>query len=234
MLETCQDQVIKLWPSVRAELLYMSYALPLMYHDAGASNSEMLFSSDAMGVNKRDNGGFGISFTRINELESKSLLTSSEQLGRTIAQLDGDFSGLRCPEKEITPTIPFTLLPDELFSEQRWNDLTAGRWSFPDHVTLGEARAVARLVQILAVCNTFCRKLVFSLQDNAPCSSSMTKGRSPSWALNYVLRRKSAACLVGNFRLLLPWVESKKQPSDALSRLFEGELQARHQSDPSC
>jgi hypothetical protein len=63
------------------------------------------------------------------------------------------------------------------------------------------------------------RHVVISLQDNQPCAGSMSKGRSPSPALNYLLRRKAALCLTAAFKTFLPWVESIKMPADYLSRI---------------
>jgi len=49
---------------------------------------------------------------------------------------------------------------------------------------------------------------------------SMMKGRSPSFALNRILRQKAAICLAGGLRVGLPWVESAKQPADKASRIW--------------
>ena len=45
----------------------------------------------------------------------------------------------------------------------------------------------------------------------------MTKGRSPAFALNFILRKKAAACLSSFTKLFLPWVESNRMPAEALS-----------------
>ena len=60
---------------------------------------------------------------------------------------------------------------------------------------------------------------VFTLQDNRPTACSMTKGRSPSFALNRILRQRTAVCLAARLRHFLPWVESEKQPADESSRI---------------
>ena len=64
------------------------------------------------------------------------------------------------------------------------------------------------------------RKLLH-LEDKAPTAGSMTKGKSPAPALNYIARRKSARTLMSDIRMYLPWVESKVMPADEASRIIE-------------
>ena len=91
----------------------------------------------------------------------------------------------------------------------------------PDHITLGEGRAVIRLLDIVTRHRDFFRKKIISLEDNRPVACSMTKGRSPSPPLKYLLRRKAARCIAAQITLLLPWVETTRMPADHLSRLVE-------------
>ena len=95
-----------------------------------------------------------------------------------------------------------------------------GRWRLVTISQLGEARVVVRLLTRLAAWPALQDHFLFSLQDNRPTACSMMKGRSPSFALNRILRQKSALCLAGGLRLGLPWVESAKQPADKASRLW--------------
>ena len=46
--------------------------------------------------------------------------------------------------------MPYSLLPDSLFQLDRWCEVEAGRWSFHDHITLGELRGVLKIVERLA------------------------------------------------------------------------------------
>mgnify|MGYP007015701381 FL=1 len=48
----------------------------------------------------------------------------------------------------------------------------------------------------------------------------MQKGRSPTRELNYLLRQRAAGALSSGTRVILPWVETRLQPADDLSRLL--------------
>ena len=157
----------------------------------------------------------------MTEAERSDICESAETWGHTVARLSGDLSGVRNPFKELVPTKPFTLLPSPLFDSQRWVDVLAGRWKFEDHITLGEARAVQKIVDLLGNDVRMHEKIHISLQDNQPCAAAYTKGRSSVWSIMYILRKKSAVCLATSLKLILPWVESGKMPADSLSRRQE-------------
>ena len=136
-----------------------------------------------------------------------------------MTKLNGDLSTIRYPDRKLPRNTPFTRLPDDLFHEGEWGDITCGRWKFGDHITLGESRTVVKLVQLLGREVGDHNKVILSLQVNQPTAGSMTKGRSPAPALNFLLRKKAARCLAAAIRLMLPWVETSKQPADRLSRV---------------
>ena len=71
------------------------------------------------------------------------------QLGLTVPRLEGDLSGVRRPDKALVPPKPFSILPESLLKEENWIDIDWGRWKIQDHITLGEGRAVIRLLDIL-------------------------------------------------------------------------------------
>ena len=112
------------------------------------------------------------------------------------------------------------LIRDRSDGACEWTVLERGRWRFPDHVTLGEGRAVVRSAELAVLAGEHRCKLL-QLEDNAPTSGSMTKGRSPAPALNYIARRKAARTLMSDIRMYLPWVESKVMPADEASRIIE-------------
>ena len=176
-----------------------------------------IFATDAMGANDYDNGGYGIVTTRVSTSEAADLLRQGGAEGKAIARLDGT-QGARYPDRALKPTVPFTLLSDELFAQSRWRLVEAGRWKFKEHIALSESRTVLKLLKKVAANPEHHGSLVITLQDNKPTASSMAKGRSPSFPLNRLLRQKAAACLAANLRTLLPWVESGKQPADESSR----------------
>ena len=140
-------------------------------------------------------GGMGL---LLQKLLSLRLTASSHKerpwLGRSIARLEGE-EGAKYPRKALVPTIPHTMLPDQLFRSERWTEVEHGRWLYGDHITIGEARAVLKMLRRVSAWQALHGRAIFTLQDNMPTASSMTKGRSPSFALNRILRMKAATCV---------------------------------------
>ncbi len=217
-LEKYEDQTVCWWPVARDEVRAMAHVIPLMVCHVGSPVLSWLFSTDAMGANDYDHGGYGIAVTEIDELEVDSLLQQGEVLGRSIARLDG-MQGAKFPQRSLRPTVPYTLLPERLFESSRWTAVEHGRWRYGDHIAIGESRTVLKMLRRVGGWPALHGKALFSLQDNMPTACAMTKGRSPSFALNRVLRMKAAVCLAARLRAFLPWVESARQPADELSRI---------------
>lgn len=215
-MEEFEDRVVKWWPSARAETKAMGQMVPLMVCHVGSEVLPWLFATDAMGSNEQDHGGYGIAMTEVSEEEIGDLMRHGEALGRSVAL---KANGVSCADKPLRPTVPFTLLPQKFFEEDRWHAVDHGRWKYGDHITIGESRTVLKLLQRISSWPQLHGTTVFSLQDNQPTACAMSKGRSPSFQLNRVLRKKSATALAASIRLFLPWVESEKQPADRLSRL---------------
>jgi len=217
-IEEKAGMVCAWWPAAREEARAMAVAVPLMVCHVGSPILSWLFSTDAMGANITDHGGYGIAVTEVSEFEVECLLKQGETLGRSIARLDGQH-GAKYPHRALVPTVPFTLLPEQLFRADRWTPVEHGRWLYGDHITIGESRTVLKMLRRVGAWPGLHGRAVFSLQDNMPTASSMTKGRSPSFSLNRILRMKAATCLAARLRAFLPWVESARQPADELSRL---------------
>ena len=110
-------------------------------------------------------------------------------------------------------------MPEEwLGSEVNWIPVSWGRWKWADHITLGEGRASLRGLEALSCCSRAHRHVVISLQDNMSWHGAAAKGRSPSAPLNFLLRRRAALAIATEIRMLLPWVQTAKQPADWLTR----------------
>lgn len=206
------------WISARDEVRAMARMTALMVCDLGSPILPILFGADAMGENDIDYGGYGIVATKLEEDEKRTLLRLGEQPGRSIARLDG-CQGTKYPDRPLQPTVPFSRLPDEFFRPDRWKPVQRGRWQYGDHITIGESRTVVKLLERLAAWPSVHGCAIFSIQDNQPTACAMAKGRSPSFALNRVLRQRAALCLSSGLKLFLPWAESAKQPADELSRI---------------
>ncbi len=132
------------WKSGRHELLMMARAIPFMVHHAGRHFGDILFASDAMGANDLDCGGLGIVASDISEQDLVLLRNQAEHVGKSVARVNGDVSGLKSPGHSIVPTVPFSMLPDTFFAPARWSAVQAGRWKVADHVNRGELRGVVR------------------------------------------------------------------------------------------
>ena len=207
-VEQYDGQTVLWWSSAREEVIAMARIVPLMSCHVGAKFLDWIFATEAMGANEIDQGGFGIMTAKMRANEIDDILRQGESEGRAIARLDGS-GGARFPDRTMRPTVPFTLLPDSLLEDHRWHFVDAGRWRYG-----------VKLLRMLAGSTECHDKVAFSLQDNKPTACSMAKGRSPSFALNRILRMKAGVCLASRIRLFLPWVESGRQPADEASRLL--------------
>jgi len=196
----------------------MAQVVPLLVYKASSPWALTAFATDAMGSSGIDKGGFGIAARTITHKLRDNMLQVGMAPGRTVARLNGDMSGLRRPDREIRATVPFTRLAPSWFEEEAWWDIACGRWLIADHIVLGEARALCKLCAILSTFPNAHGYKVASLQDNMSVSGAHAKGRSTAWALNRILRRKTALLTACSLRLFLPWVQTELQTADKLSR----------------
>ena len=218
-IDKFQGSVVPLWNSVRVELLQMAWAVRFMELTIVLPFSKSMLATDAMGSNELDHGGFGVCTTQVSDEELASLRASAEQPGFALNMQDAEVSGLPHPERVITPTVPFSVLPDQLFDLDRWKVVMHGRWKFSDPIAIGEARSVCKALRYLASDVKNFDQIWYSLQDNMVCKSVFTRGRSSCWGLNVYARKKAALVLAMHIRLILPWVQSSKMPADRASRL---------------
>ena len=191
-----------------------------MKADIGAPLCPWLFATDAEGANDTDNGGYGVVGSAPGEDLIKAVFCTSSTPAKTVIKLDGNIKHLKHPEKEFAPSVPFIKILHEVFETQEnpWLALEHGRWQTADHITLGEGRGVLRLLKRLAAVENCHRCKVISLEDNTPVAGSMSKGRSPAPALNFLLRKRCAHCVAAQLTVILPWSETAFMPADELSR----------------
>ncbi|CAK0851604.1 unnamed protein product, partial [Prorocentrum cordatum] len=222
LLERHPHQRVCTWATVRRELRAMARVVPLMYADLGAPPAPVYFAADAMGANVEDDGGWGILVTDMSEDIAKDFIDTGGNLGYTVARLDGELTGLRRPEQVIRRTKPFSLLPDRVFKpDEDWTIVGAGRWRAADHITLGEGRCVVKISRLAAATPALHRTVLPILEDNQPVSGAVCKGRSPAHMLNRLLRQKTAAGMASRTKILIPWVETLRQPADKISRKLD-------------
>ena len=148
----------------------------------------------------------------------RNALEAGGSPGFTVARLSGDMSGSKFPNKRITATKPFSLLDPTWFDESKWERISKGRWKYTDSVVLGESRAVNKLIGILSVFRGSRNHKIITLQDNKPVCGASAKGRSTACPLNRTLRRRTALLLASGLKVMMPWIESARQPADSISR----------------
>ena len=211
------------WPSVKKEWIMMRDMLPYMKVDLSLPLANTIFASDAQGAGEvlGDHGGFGVVVTTVAQQVARDVFLTGAAPRKTVVSLDGNVDRIRHPERELRRVCPQTSVPQSFLAAASWQDLSSGRWAFTDHITLGEGRAVVKVLQSIAPHPHSHNHRVISLEDNMPVSCAHSKGRSSSYPLNAIMRRKSSYTLACNIRLILPWVDTKSMPADHLSRLVD-------------
>ena len=129
---------------------------------------------------------------------------------------------MRRPDAVIGRTVPFSRLPRDLPdpADPAWLDVGAGRWRFADHITLGEARTVVKLLRLLCAAPGAHRSKTLSLQDNLATVGSFTKVRSPAPSIAFLLRQRTAVTLAGELHAILPWIQTSAMAADGASRML--------------
>jgi len=208
-----------LWTSARAELRAMQALIPMMSLQASRPFGPALFATDARGERDGDNGAFGVVVTEASQDEAHLVYELCRCLSYTVARVRDDPDQLRRPEKYTARAVPRSRLPAGITRQERWRMIEHGSWYYQDHINLGELRTVVRLMRRLGAQREWCERKVLSLQDNSTCAGALTKGRSPSPAVNRLCRQLGAVSIACCMKLILPWVETTRQTADSASRL---------------
>ena len=182
--------------------------------------SPLLFASDAEGPNECDHGGYGVVITKASQHLVDRMYEVGHRSGRTITKLDGSVARLLDGEKELKKTIGVSRVPRALLElpAESWIRAASGRWRWPEHVMMGEARASLVVAEGCAVQPSLEGSITGILEDNEPWSAACAKGRSPTFRVNQLLRRKRVLEVATRQRYFLPWVDTRRQPADTLSR----------------
>ena len=103
-------------------------------------------------------------------------------------------------------------------SPKHWKSLLKGKFKHEQRIEILEGRAQLLLLEVLAKVKEFHHTRVLSLLDNASCHGAFSKGRSPSWDLNNLCRRRFSLSLATGMSFLTALVGTHYQPMDADSR----------------
>ena len=211
------------WPSALREWKAMRALLPTLWVDLGLPLASTIFASDAQGAGEvvGDHGGYGLVAASVDSDLALEVLAAGRQPKRTVIDLSGDVSKIKDPTRVFQRAVPYSSVPASLFSTAVWVPVGHGRWKFTDHITLGEARSVVKLLRILSQIPQCHQHHLIVLEDNMAVCGSAAKGRSSSYPLNAVLRVLCAFLVACRFRISLPWTDTHRMPADWLSRLIE-------------
>jgi len=209
------------WPSAREEVLHMAALTPFLVQKLFRPTPPILFATDAEGANEDDFGGFGVVGSAVQPNLLREVFEAGVRPGVTIAKMDGSLTHILNSDKEVKARIPITRVPREVLDEarQKWIPIAAGRWKHNDHITLGEGRGAMVLMQRLANAALAHGKRFASLGDNMPWCGMSSKGRSPAFRLNRLLRKRGALTIAADISLTHPWVDTLRMPADWLSRV---------------
>ena len=107
---------------------------------------------------------------------------------------------------------------DAVAAGLRWRVTASYSYRQTAHVNLQEARAVVRCLRqyFRNGGKGSCRQIV--LNDSQVCVGAMTKGRSSSRRLNWILRQLMCLQIAGRVQLGLVWVSTHANPADYPSR----------------
>ena len=222
-VRTLEHSRSPLWPGVRWELRVARGRLPLIAAELGAKTLPYVWGSDACGAAEDGKhwGGMVAGFLVGTEDEITAVLPRTETRGNCIG-LVGRAGEERLPWVNGMRMIPRTCAPEA------W-DVDTGRWlavleralSVPEHVKISETRASSAAVEIMAQSPELRNIRFIILLDSLVAIGVIGKGRSPSWPLLRLLRRRSSYSLGARLWTLGVWVDMYHQLFDWRSRFVE-------------
>lgn len=101
-----------------------------------------------------------------------------------------------------------------------WSVADAYPYKVGQHINVLELRSILHALEWRARSSVSCNQRFLHLSDSQICLAVLTKGRSSSRKLNYLLRRICALTLTLNIYPLYAWIESRLNPADEPSRRF--------------
>ena len=199
----------------------MRHLLPFLRARLNRPVATTVFASDAEGENEVDLGGYGAVATVVAPELAEQALQAGTRSGRVVTKLDGSIAKWISGEKELAKCVAVSRLPRELITEgaQDWTELLRGRWRWKEHIMMGEGRVALKAFDVVSSFSSARGHVVLLLEDNEPFSAASAKGRSPTYRVNVLLRRKTAQEIVADIEYVVPWLDTASQPADAVSRL---------------
>ena len=190
-IDSAQQSVFILWPSVRRELATAAALAPLLWAPLSPPLHRHALATDASLL------GQGV-------VAAPSLAddSSATRAGPPPPQLQS-------PPDSVSPSY-----------HPKWRKIVASPWRFPDHINVLEYRAVTTGVRWLlsSPCSLFHRVRLYL--DSTVVAGGLIKGRTSSFSLLRPCRTLAALLLASGVSLMPWWVPSHLNPADDASRLY--------------
>ena len=212
------DEVFRFSQQSRVELeLALAFA-PLAAHSMRAPVSDRVWATDAsqfkaaaVFTDVAPGGGERLWSHRAKRRRSRHLLTSCEQV---CAQLGVGYSS----DPDDDDEVHVQKWTDEFAASRSWKPAFVYRTDPLEHINLKEARAVRTLARRLASSASDHGKRHLALTDSGVGLGAFTKGRSPSNALNRILRSTVGDRVLADVVIGLGHVSTKWNPGDDPTR----------------
>ena len=160
---------------------------------------------------------WGVMKPKTGDLER--VLPFVESRGRTVT-VKGSDECIHEPLNEQIRLVPRTIVPKEwIQDEAAWTCVQRRRCKFVEHINVGELRGPLAILEAITRHAKLFRSRLVHLVDNRVTVGCLGKGRSPSWPLLRLLRRRASMTLATGVRLSPIWTTSKTMPMDSDSRL---------------
>ena len=99
-----------------------------------------------------------------------------------------------------------------------WTAVFSTRWSQTEHINALEIRAIYLTILWKVMNRQLVNRRMFHLTDSYVALSILSKGRTGSAKLRYIVRKINSLLLVSHSLLHLAHVDSYENPTDAASR----------------
>lgn len=184
---------VRLWPSVRHELMAVCALAPMMFCNLRRSFFGKAFATDA------SSGGWGVCHADLSRHPA--------YVGHVA---DIDAVGVGLARDFVVPPV----------GSLSWVVIQSDRFRFAEHINALELRAVYQCLLRQYVSDpSFAETTVLIYLDSLVAHACLVKGRSSSFGLLAVLRKIAVILLCADVRLLPVWVPSAQNPADAPSRV---------------
>ena len=228
------DDSVRLWPSVRKELNWISSLLPLFRMKLNCSWGTDVMASDSspwgVGICSRKLDVKTVQeFGRVSERWRYKFEDAAHARKHALGEAasteagndDGgakDSSGYGHSFSTFIINNGFNEVPESIMKREDWSVVWSRPWKFQANILNTEARGLAWSVEHLLRANRSINKRLLCFSDNLPLVLGCVKGRAKSGHLIKPLRKIAGLCLATGSRVSVRWVASELNVADEPSR----------------